>query len=83
MLLLLITSADSSGEVRDFAYGTDRLELGFEFISKLVRQGTTLIKVKLFDEGHYISLPLEVFDGSSIAEPIQELEKEWRCLLTE
>lgn len=80
MSILLFTAVDPSGQVRDLAYSTDKLELGFEFISTAVKKNTTVLEIKLLDRKQYIALPSEAFDGSSFINPMRRLEKEWQML---
>jgi len=80
-VIISLTAIDRQGQTREFAYHPDRIELGFDVVSLIATQNTTLIKVELIDQGHYMPLPIEVFDGASLATPIQKLEQEWTYLL--
>ena len=82
MSILLFTVIDPSGQVRNLAYSADKLESGFEFISGIVKKGTTVLEIKLFDGKHYTALPPEAFDGSPFINTMRRLEKEWQCLLS-
>lgn len=80
-MIILLTAIDSQSQVREFFYQPNSIELGFDIVSQIAAQDTTLINVELIDKGHHMPLPIEVFDGAPLAIPIQKLEQEWAFLL--
>ena len=79
--VIILTAIDPQGRTREFFYQPHRIELGFDVVSQLAAQGTTLIDVQLVDQGIYMPLPIEAFDGTPLAAPIEELERDWTRLL--
>lgn len=80
-MIIRLTTIDLQSQAREFSYQSNSIESGFDIVSQIAAQNTTLIKVELVDQGHYMPLPIEVFDGDSLAIPIRKLEQEWTYLL--
>lgn len=82
-MVFCLTVLDKQAHFREFMFMPAQLEAGLDFVSNLVAQGETVIKV-LFDEDHkLIELPLSIFDGDPFLAPIQKLEQEWQVLLNQ
>jgi hypothetical protein len=83
MVLLLFSCLDPQGYYHECTFGGFGLEVGFEMLTALVRDGWQLESVKLLGNASPpVSLPTSVFDGQPFLEPITKLEKEWKAILT-
>ncbi|GAB3281781.1 hypothetical protein GCM10027347_57630 [Larkinella harenae] len=80
-IFLAITSLDNQQQSRDFLGQVNDLEMAFEFLNKLVRQGNLPIRALVIEQGICTQLPVEVFDGQSWSANLQQLQSEWETLL--
>jgi len=82
-MLLLLTAVDQQGHVNTFSYELSYLDDGFNLLDTIAQEGHYLVKAQLIDEGKWTHLPVEAFDESPVSPVIQELEKDWKQILTE
>lgn len=77
-----ITVLDQQGQQRNFLCQLEQIEIGFDVLSTIVSQGSTLLEANLIEGGIITPLPLDAFDGTSYVNAIQNLEQEWLLALT-
>ena len=80
-MVLFLKAIDTKDQYREFNCQFDQLEMAFEFLSRLVAEGETLIDAYIVDKEKRQSLSLEAFDGMSFLPVMNELEKEWQSAL--
>ncbi|GAB4025393.1 hypothetical protein [Spirosoma koreense] len=79
-VLLEVTIVHPLEALRKFSIYAS-LETGLEQVNRLVARGEALRQVQLMDQGRYLNLPLEAFDGQSLAGPLRQLQAQWQALL--
>ncbi|WP_128544986.1 hypothetical protein [Larkinella soli] len=52
-----------------------------EYVNDLAGSGFSLTRVQFKDDGFYLDLPPEIFDGQSFREPMTQLQSRWRHLI--
>lgn len=82
-VFLHLTAVDQQSTVHEFSCNVDRLELGFDILTKIVAKGDKLVWARLVDDGDSTALPIDAFDGGSVLEPIRALEYEWKSILAQ
>lgn len=80
-IVFSITVLDQQGQQRNFLCQLERIEVGFDVLSSIVSQGSTLLEANLIEGGTVTPLPLDAFDGTSYVNAIQGLEQEWLLAL--
>lgn len=80
MAIVDFTAINPSGICRDQSYIDQDIESCFEILSLLVGHGWQLTSVKVFMDHteNGLNLPIEVFDGKPMREPIRQLQLEWK-----
>lgn len=81
-MYLFFKAIRTHGDVRTFMFQPDNLAVGLDFLNFICGLGDVLIEAHLADEFSTTALPLDIFDGDSFSEPMEQLEKEWQALLT-
>lgn len=83
MVLFYITCITPQEQHIECNFGDEDLETCFETLTQLVQAGWQLISVQYFSAGmcKQLSLPVGVFDGGSMRDPIKKLQREWEQLL--
>ena len=82
-MVIVITARNTHAEIQNFVCQLNNLEIGLDVVSLIAGRGNQLLEAVLIDQGTTMPLPLEVFDGQSFSEPIQQLEREWQLILSE
>ncbi|MFD1141954.1 hypothetical protein ACFQ4C_12580 [Larkinella insperata] len=82
-MILTVTAIDRQQQWRSFFCQVDELEVAFDILNGIVRQGDQPIKALITDESGRIELPTEVFDESSVSAAVRELKKDWESILTQ
>ncbi|MFD2574151.1 hypothetical protein ACFSUS_26180 [Spirosoma soli] len=77
-MMLFFTAIDKYTQFREFSCQLNLIEDGFQVISSITSQGDVIIKAHVIDGDGHMDLPVEVFDGSSFIEPIQQLREQWQ-----
>lgn len=80
-MFLSFTVIDELGQIRDFSWWFASLEFALDVMSSLSVKGKKIIRAELIDHEHLTQLPIDGFDGTSMSEPIKQLENEWQQLL--
>ncbi len=80
-MMNFITATKDQGELREFNFQLNKLEDGFDILSRLVAAGETLLEVSLLEENRITPLPVQAFDGASLGDVIGQLEIEWEAIL--
>ena len=77
-----VTAIDEHKEIRQFTYGLDDLGIGLDLIHDLVARGDSLVSVQIKDRHGVINLPIETFDAVPPSTVLDQLETEWKAILT-
>ncbi len=80
-MVLSLTTIDNRNEYRDFCWWFERLETTFDVINSISSRGDQIISVKVIDNEHSVSLPIEAFDGIPCSRIVRQLEDEWKQVL--
>ncbi|MFD2934543.1 hypothetical protein [Spirosoma flavum] len=81
-MLLTFTAIDKQAQLRDFSCWLTSLEGAFDALSAISLAGNQLIKAEIIDNEQHTVLPVEAFNGEIFSESIQQLENQWRQILT-
>ncbi|MBD2755258.1 hypothetical protein [Spirosoma validum] len=80
-MYLRLNVIDSNQEKRQFIFQFENLEIGFDIVNRIKKQGDILISADLIDDYQRTSLPVEAFDGVSFLAELKQLELEWISIL--
>ncbi|CAN5573590.1 hypothetical protein BH09BAC4_BH09BAC4_33280 [soil metagenome] len=80
-MTLLVTLMNQEGLIRPFSLANTPLEVGFEIINNIVREGDRLIEAKILLDHTCTPLPVEAFDGHSCLLVLTNMMAEWDQIL--
>lgn len=82
-MILFLTALDEKANWREFTCDLGSLENKFDFLSKIVARGTTLLTAYILDDNQRTDLPLAAFDGIPLSTGISALQEEWQAILSQ
>lgn len=80
-MTIVLTAIDPQGHTNEFRGDLPSLEAGFDFLSRIVGKGHTLLKAYIQDGNMQVNLPLAAFDGLPLSVDILALQGEWQAIL--
>ena len=80
-MIISFTAINKQLLIKSFAFKTEKLEDGLDFVSFVSSKGDVMLSIQLIDEYGTIDIPLEAFTEEPFSKPIQRLEKQWKKLL--
>jgi hypothetical protein len=81
-MFIALKTINSHLDIQDFSFQLSSLEAGLDVVSSIASKNTQLLEVILVDEGRLTQLPIEAFDEQPCSTCIQQLETQWKLLLS-
>ena len=81
-MVFCVTAHDKHKRIRHFTYKLDSLEANLNVIHALRTRGHSLLSVQLTDRNRVSDLPVEMFYDVLATIALDELESEWKAILT-
>lgn len=82
LMWLIFSSLSASGAVYTHNLYCSDLEGHFDVLNSFVAAGYRLLSAFVVDEGQWINLPLEAFDGQSVNSSLQALQEQYQRVLS-
>ncbi|RZK37676.1 MAG: hypothetical protein EOO61_08690 [Hymenobacter sp.] len=82
-MTLFLTALDQQANQREFDCQLNSLEDSFDFLSRIVARGDTLVSAYILEDSNRTVLPVAAFDGLPLSIGIQALQQEWQSILRE
>jgi hypothetical protein len=81
-MFIALKTINTHLDIQDFSCQLNSLEAGLDVVSSIASKNNRLLEVILVDEGRLTQLPIEAFDGQPFSTCIQQLETQWKLLLS-
>lgn len=81
MITIALETISYGQEPRDFLLILNTFEEALDAINLIAKNCSSIEEAYLIENGKWLKLPIEIFDGKSFSGPIAELEEEWLQLL--
>lgn len=80
-MYIQLTTITQANQQRNFNLHADELELAFNLIASLTKQGETVANVSYFDHKGELPLPLEAIRSPFSINPFRQLKQQWESIL--
>jgi hypothetical protein len=81
-MVLLLTMIDKDKQWRDFVCMAAEMEDALDIASEIATHTAYILEASLIEDGKIIKLLPELFDGKPFSSPMQQLEAQWRQVLS-
>jgi|GEM_PF-5861792 len=80
-MMLILSALGENNQIKQFTCSLESVEDGFDFLSRIVAGGDTLLAAHLLENRKQVELPVTAFDGMPMSVAIRQLEHEWQAVL--